>query len=273
MASTPELPLPERIGRYDRALADFVALARSLEPGDWGRPTDLPGWSVQDNVSHVVGVESDLLGRPAPAHTPDWAALPHVRGDMGRFVEVAVDARRGSAPDAVLAELVEVVEQRRAALAAAVGDPVGPAPGFFGTVDRMLGLRPFDIWAHEQDIRRAVGRPGNLDGAGALAARDRLRLALPYVVGQVVGAPPGTVVRWEVAGPLAFSATVTVGDDGRAVDVGDRTGAAPDVRLEMGWETFVLLGCGRRPPAAVDVVVRGDAELGTQVLAAMPVTP
>lgn len=273
MAAAPDLTMPDRVARYDRALADFLSLAGELQPADWARPTDLPGWTVQDNVSHIIGIESDLLGRPAPGHTPDWAALPHVRDDMGRFIEVAVDARRHTPPDAVRAELVDVVTARRAALAEAALEPAGPAPGFLGSVDRLLALRPFDVWAHEQDVRRAVGRPGNLDGAGALAARDQLLRALPYVVGKGVAPPPGTVVRWDVDGPLAFTATVAVGADGRAAQVPEGEPAAPDVGLAMTWETFVLLGCGRRPAESLDVAVEGDADLARRVLDAMPITP
>lgn len=273
MSDTPDLAA--RLATYDQTLADFVEMACGLDADDWALPTDLPGWSVQDNVSHVVGIESGLFGRPDPAHAPDWTALPHVRTDMGRYVEVAVDARRGTPPAEVLAELVEVVAARRAALGEATVDPTGPAAGFFGTLDRMVSVRPFDVWAHEQDIRRAVGRRGNLDGAGARATRDRLVPALPYVVGKGVRAVPGTVVRWDVAGPVAFTAVVAVGADGRAALVPEEGWAdvVPDVRLGMGWETFVLLACGRRPAATLDVAVEGDADLGARVLAAMPVTP
>ena len=42
-------------------------------------------------------------------------------------------------------------------LAAQTMTPAGP-----GTVADMLTLRVMDSWSHEQDIRRAVGRPGHV---------------------------------------------------------------------------------------------------------------
>ena len=45
------------------ALAD---LADSLTVEEWRRPTDLPGWDVKDNVSHVAGLEAVILGWPHP---------------------------------------------------------------------------------------------------------------------------------------------------------------------------------------------------------------
>jgi len=226
---------------------------------------------VQDIVSHVVGLEALLLGRPAPDDEPDWERLPHVRTDLARLTERDVDARRGRTPTEVLAELEEVAAARRAVLAREALDPAGPAPAFFGTVERMLALRPFDLWAHEQDIRRATGRPGNLDGAGAHATRERIELALPFVVGKQVAPPPGTTVVWQVTGALPFVSAVSVGDDGRGAPAEPR--AEPTVRLAMDWETFVLLGCGRRPHAHLAVDVDGDQDLAQRVLAAMAVTP
>jgi uncharacterized protein (TIGR03083 family) len=258
---------------YRDALRDFVALVDELGAEDWALPTDLPGWTVQDNVSHVIGSESDLLGRPLPDHLPDWDRLPHVRDHLGRFMEVAVDVRRGSSPEQLRAELAEVVgeriralEQGRAAAAEAA------ATGYFRDVDRMLAIRPFDVWAHEQDIRRATGRPGNLDSAGARAARRQILAALPMVIGSRVRPEPGTRVVWDVKGPLSFRAGVAMGRSGRAVS--DDPGApGPTVLIRLGWEDFVVLACGRRPPAECTVEVEGDAALAGQVLAAMPITP
>ena len=63
------------------ALAD---LADSLTVDEWRRPTDLPGWDVKDNISHVAGLEAVILGWPQPHHElPD--GLAHVR-DIFIFV-------------------------------------------------------------------------------------------------------------------------------------------------------------------------------------------
>ncbi len=59
----------------------------------------LPGWSVQDNVSHIVGTEAMLSGEPGPTIEIDREASEHVRNDIGVFNEQWVEALRGETPD------------------------------------------------------------------------------------------------------------------------------------------------------------------------------
>ena len=67
-------------------------LGVGLSEAEWKTPTDCPHWSVQDQLSHIVGSESRLLGRPAPDHTP--ADTSHVRNESGQRNEIVVDWRR-----------------------------------------------------------------------------------------------------------------------------------------------------------------------------------
>jgi uncharacterized protein (TIGR03083 family) len=135
--------------------------------------------------------------------------------------------------------------------------------------------RAFDCWAHEQDIRRAVGRPGNLDAPAAGCARRTLEPGLPMVVAKRAGAGKGTTVVFEISEPLPFTSRIRVGDDGRArlVDGPDDAAKAPDATLRMDWETFVRLAAGRSRPEDVTVVTDGDAGLAARILAGMALTP
>src|SRR3989442_438941 len=63
-----------------------------------------------------------------------------------------------------------------------------------GTVADLLGFRIFDSWVHEQDMRRAVDRPGDLDSPAAAHSLGMMVGVLPYVVGKKVGAPDGSTV-------------------------------------------------------------------------------
>ena len=278
MTAAPDLPArTEWSTRYvdalEQTLRSLVALGDSLSPADWERSTDCPGWSVRDQFSHVVGVESELLGEPPPDHVAPEAA--HLRDDVGRRLERAVNYRRARPGPEVLAELREVALRRVEALRAeppaaeeVLASPLG------GTVpaERLLPLRVFDTWVHEQDVRRAVGRPGNLTGPAAEISRAQIVRSLPRVVAKVAGAPPGSAVLLEVTGPGACTAGVVVGPDGR----GTLADVAPDaatVRLGMDGETFLRLSAGRCVPAHVEVDASGDLALAARILDALAITP
>ena len=147
-----------------------------------------------------------------------------------------------------------------------------PASGVFGmlgwTMERLLKNRPLDVWMHTQDIRRAIGRPGALEGAASQHVVEYFLESVGFVLGKKVGAPAGTSITVAVTG--AEPVTVAVGDDGRARP-SDTT--EPTVRLTMGREAWIVLAGGRRTPDAVEVQVEGDAELGAAVLANLAVTP
>jgi uncharacterized protein (TIGR03083 family) len=145
------------------ALEAMLALGDSLGPGDWSKPTDCPGWSVQDQFSHQCGLETSLVGRQAAYSGPG--------------TQPAVDFRRSWTPEQVLDELRELVAERVAALRAASGSG-----------DDFLRIRVFDCWLHEQDVRCAVNRPGNLTGPVADFVVARCSMALPMIVGKRGGA-------------------------------------------------------------------------------------
>jgi len=224
---------------------------------------------VQDNVAHLIDYEAAALGRPRPEHAP--GQLAHVKNALGESNEVGVDQRRGLPGDVVLEEFREVTAARLAQLhALTVGDldrevttPAGP-----GTLADMLTLRVMDTWSHEQDIRRALQRPGNDTGAAATEAVVYFCRFLPLVVGKRAGAPEGSTVVINVAGVHEVAITVT---GGRAKLVDDAP-TSPTVRLSMPPTTFAAL-VGGRTDVPDDVVVSGDTALGDAVLAALGFLP
>jgi uncharacterized protein (TIGR03083 family) len=250
--------------------ASMTDLGGQLSETEWKQGTEVPGWSVQDNLAHIAGLEWMLLGREQPDHAiPE--ALAHVKNDIGRRNEVWVDSRRSHSGADVLAEFVEVTGTRLAQLRAFGAEdfgaeswtPVGP-----GTVRELLPFRVFDSWVHEQDMRRAVDRPGSLESAVAAVALERIVLAMPFVVGKRAGAPDGSVIVFDLSGSLAQSFAIGV-EGGRAKRL-DALPSAPDVRILTDTETFARLGCGRIDPGATlaDARVRleGDVTLGRRVV-------
>jgi uncharacterized protein (TIGR03083 family) len=183
-----------------QALDEFCACLTAQE---WKLPTDCPGWSVQDQLSHMTGSESRILGRPAPDHTPQ--DLSHVKNESGERNEVVVDWRRARSGVAVLEEFREVTAERLKLLrtmseddfAAETQTPIGP-----GTVRMLVEIRIFDAWIHLQDMRRALCRPGDMEGPVAEHAVGRCAMAMPMpsVVGRKAQAPDGATVVFEVTG-------------------------------------------------------------------------
>lgn len=262
----------ELIDKMEHVWRSISALCTDLTEPQWKTPTDCPGWSVQDQVAHLVGSESRLLGRVAPEYTP--LDTRHVKNDIGARNEVLVDWRRAWPGAKVLEEFREVTGERLRILrgmdaedfAAQTETPIGP-----GTVRDLLNIRIFDAWVHEQDMRRALKRRGELESPTAAHAVDRSALAMPFVVGKKAQAVNGTTVVFEVTG--AAGRILAIGVEGTRAKVLDTTPASPSVRLSMDVETFTCLGCGRWEPvqALADGKVRitGDRPLGEHIVAQM----
>ncbi len=198
--------------------ASLDELLSDLAPAEWDLPTDCPGWSVKDVVSHLIGTESMLLGLRAPAPV----AAPHVRNALGAGIEGWVAERRGRSPGEVLDEFRRVTTARLAALEAMTDEQweaSTPSPAGEIAYGEFMKIRVMDNWVHEQDIRRALSRQGHLDGPAAEAALLRFTGSLGYVVGKQAGAPEGTEVVVHVVGPHAQVLAVTVaGGRARPVD-------------------------------------------------------
>ena len=269
----PQDQLNDLVEVWWRAVDDFSTLLEEVPEDAWSTPTDLPGWDVFALAAHTAHLEHLLAG--GEHDEVDIGEVEHARGMMGTFTEQGVVARRARTPDEVINQLRESATARHTALLAdPPSDPAAPAPGIFGAIGwstlTLLRNRPLDIWMHEQDARRALGRPGHLDTPPAVHAVDYLSESFGLVLAKRVGAPSGTTAVLRVSGhpDRAFE----VGDDGR----GRPTAAVPDspsVCLEMDRESFICLAGGRRTPAPGAVRVEGDQQLGARLLEQMAVTP
>lgn len=269
----------ERLKRYVDVWADAVEkvvhLLRTLDPDDWDRPTDLPGWDVRAVAAHLAHLESELAGiAQTEVEVPE---LDHVRSPMGRHTEQGRIARASWSPEEIVDELAKAAEIRLAALREDPPTDGSAAPdvtpgGIGWDWETLLRNRPLDVWMHDQDIRRAVGRPGGLTDPAAAHTTQVFTMSLPYAVGKKVAPPAGTTVVVDVRGVHPVHLAVEMGEDGRARPTTPDPDE-PTVRLELDLETFVVLAGGRRSPEQVEVAVSGDETLGARVLRAMAVTP
>jgi uncharacterized protein (TIGR03083 family) len=273
--------LVEAFAQTTQAVVD---LARDCSADDLAMPTECPGWTVHDQISHVAGVEAWLAG-----HRDPRVSLPqyeYLRNDLGKKVEYAVEVRRGRSGAEVVAELEDVLAQRLSMLrdptltdSSVIAGPFGP-----DVAPIVVLMRTFDVWAHEQDIRSALGRPGNLDSPGAAVFVGSVLLQLPRLIAKGAGVEPGHSVVLEVIGPRSVVAArqgvrVEVDEQGRLrghAMTADPPPDGPTTTISLSTEAFTRRAAGRRTvsdtvsDAAYGVV--GDEAIALRVLEALVVT-
>lgn len=249
-------------------------LCSPFEQQDWQLGTCLPGWTVQDQLAHVVGIEMMLQGVPAP--DVDVSHLTHLRNDVGRMAEVWVESMRSSSGAAVLERFREVSAQRldslRSMSQADFDAPSWTPVAADETYGRFMRIRHFDCFMHEHDIRDAVGAPDRADPSAIASVLTEIEPGLGFMVGKRAALPNGSTVRLELTGPLERTYLVAV--DGRARVV-EQLSVPPTLTVRMPVMVFLRLSGGRADGVelvGVDVELEGDLELGRQLVANMAVT-
>jgi uncharacterized protein (TIGR03083 family) len=199
-----------------------------------------------------------------------------VKNDVGALIEIGVDYRRGMPATDVLAELRDIIAVRRTQLDdLPEGEPVIGPFGNPTTLDRLLRIRVFDMWAHEQDIRAALGTDGAWATRPAQVSLEQMLRALPYVWARTVAAPEGSTLRIEVTGSLEADVTIAAEADGKGAVVA--TADVPTVLLQCTWPDFMRLCCGRvdvdDPDLRSRITLAGAPALATALLPALAITP
>jgi uncharacterized protein (TIGR03083 family) len=265
------------VDRLEEVWQHITDLCADLTEEQWSRPTECPGWTVKDNVAHMIGTEMMLLGEQAPP--VDLGDTSHVKNDIGKANEQWVALYRAMAGKEVIDEFRAVTLRRLTALHAmtkADFDKEGFTPEGPGPYRRFMEIRVFDCWYHEQDIREAVEMPGGLDGPVADLSLARIGdKGLGYVVGKKAGAPPDSSVVFDVLGTPKITVAIVVPPEGRAFKA-DAPPANPTTTITFDRRTYARLAGGRwtgdeaRTRGAVRVA--GDADLGARVVDNMAFT-
>jgi uncharacterized protein (TIGR03083 family) len=254
----------------DAVWSSILELGATLDETDWKTPSELPGWTVQDNLSHIIGTERTMRGDPTPDNHP--ARTDHLRNPIGELNEHWVEHYRERPGAEVLEEFRRLASERLAELAALPAerfDEIGPTPVGQAPFREFLAVRVMDSWIHEQDMRRVLDRPGHQHGDAVDHSVARLVKAMPYVVGKQVGAPDGTSVVFTITRDDDPPMSVVVVVEGRAGLV-EQPPPEPSATLAMDLNTFVALTTGRWDPTptreAQLVRLGGDVDLGAQVV-------
>lgn len=246
------------------------SLLDGLGDEQWQTPTSLPGWTVQDIVSHIIGTETMLSGTPTP--DIDIEGREHVHNDIGALNERWVEHLRSESPAAMMAKFREISTRRKAALSSmpieewntVTFTPAGP-----DSYGRFMRVRVFDCWIHEHDIRDAVGRPpadADLAGSDVPLALDEMASSMAFVVGKKGQAPDGSRVLIRLTGPVSRDIRVAV--DGRAALVDDFGGREPTTTITLEGLQFTRLAGGRPMMAGrpQEISYEGDAGVGRRII-------
>ncbi|MEO7449258.1 MAG: maleylpyruvate isomerase family mycothiol-dependent enzyme [Humibacillus sp.] len=268
----------------DQTVQSVIDLGVGCRDEDFDRSTDCPGWSVKDQISHVVGLEKSFagLGGADDVEVPD---LPHLRHDDARRLERDVQARRGRSGRQVVAELADFHPERIASLRESTADldtVIGGQLGPDTTFGHLLRMRIIDIWCHEQDLRNALDRPGNLDTPAAAVFTEAVLRSLPRIVSRVADIGPGHAVVVDVTGPVVArdGARVITGEDerpyGEALFSGHHRSDGEDqldvTSIKLTTDALTRRAAGRRTTDQIHYTVTGDEAIARRVLDALVIT-
>ena len=189
------------------------------------------------------------------AGDPDVADADHVGSTQPAAVRQA-----GRAPDQTRADWRRAAD-RTLELVQTAADPRAEMAvhGIRLPLGALLIARAFELWTHENDIRRAVGMPASVPDASTLRLMTEL----------AAGLLPYAATRTGVPGPLSVRLVLT-GPGGGTWDVA--IGEGPSDPVAVGIVTDVVGFCrlvaNRATPAELDLYVTGDRGQAEGVLAA-----
>jgi len=252
----PSDPAPaiSPVEAYRRTVEAFSTLLSELGDDEWHRPV-LRDLDIQGLTGHLIGVErafQTVLGMDGPAHD----VVDHIAG-----TQADADTERGRAPSDTHADWLAAARRTLGHIesAPAILEQIVTLHGFALPVGSMLVVRSFEMWIHDEDIRRATGRPLAAPDASRLTLMTHLAVAaLPRALSLAGREQPGRTARIVLTGPGG-------GTWQTALD-GAGTVASPDVRIVADATAFCRLVGNRLEPTAVGAIIAGDETLGLDLL-------
>lgn len=292
----PPTDLAALVDAFEHTVQAIVDLGQTCSAADFDKPTECPGWSVKDQFSHVVGLETWLDGGRAPRVTRP--PPEHVSPGVGESNELWVEEPRELEGPDVVGELEDLLVSRMSALHDPALTPETMMKGLTGPgpASSVMRFRLVDVWCREQDIRRALGRPGDLDSGGAAAFVGVIFAALPKVVARDAGVEPGQTVILDVTGPVVGRAGVRVvsddagkprgeelfsgdtpelgaRDDGGPGTPGTSTSTSTTTSITLSTDALTRRAAGRRSVDDLHYCVSGDDTIARRVLDRLVLTP
>ncbi len=250
-AGQPVPAVPEISGAeaFGRAADAFYRLLCALGEEDWTKPA-LRGLDVQGLVGHLIGVEEDV--QRSVAGDPDVAFANHVDSTQPAAVRQA-----DRSPAQTRAEWRQAAD--RTLDLAGESDAKVAVHGIRLPVDALLVVRAFELWVHDNDVRRAVGLPPSVPDTPVLRLMSDLAARLlPYAAART-GLREPVDVHLVLTGPGGGTWEITVGQS---------PPDPVDVAIVTDAVGFCRLAGNRVTPDELDVHITGDSGRAADVLAA-----
>jgi uncharacterized protein (TIGR03083 family) len=242
--AVPQIPADEA---FARAAGKFYDLLRSLSEQGW-KTGALRGLDVQGLVGHLTGVELDT--HRALAGDPAVADAEHVESTQGSAVRQA-----GRSPAQTLDEWRRAADHTLELARAAAGDLAADGyahriavHGIRLPLGDLLLVRAFELWVHDNDIRRAVGLPPSVPDPPVLRLMSDLAARmLPYAAARM-GLDP-VDVRLVLTGTGGGTWDVTIGQG---------AGGQESLAIVTDAVGFCRLAANRTTPAELGPHITGD---------------
>ena len=250
--SVPEVQEISPAEAFSRAADAFYGLLCALADEDWARPV-LRDLDVQGLVGHLTGVEEDV--HRCLAGDPGVAEADHVSSTQ------AAATRQAAQPPAATRGEWRSAAGRSLDLVSATGDLEAEVAvhGMRLPLSALLVVRAFELWIHDNDIRRAAGLPPSVpDGSTLRLMTDLAARLLPYGA-TLTGLREPVSLHLVLTGP---------GGGTWDVAVGKRAGDPAPVSIVTDAVGFCRLVANRVDAAELDLHVTGDPGRATEVLAA-----
>ncbi len=250
-----ELPANEA---YSRTVDALGRLLSELSPEDWSAPT-IEGWTVKGLVTHLVAVE-EYFGRQLglwPLEIDEALEADHL--GMTRAFVAAWSDRPAREVLARWRERTEAITSHLRSLDRAAGREQIHFHFLDTSLSTVLITRVFEIWTHDEDIRRATGRPPAPPDPARLRRMSRIAVpSLPFGMAMSGLEGGGRTVRLVLTGAGG-------GTWDQALDLGAGPGHA-DATVVVDVVDYCRLAARRVTPAQLDAVIEGDRELAQRVL-------
>jgi uncharacterized protein (TIGR03083 family) len=250
---TPDVPPISPVEAFSRAADAFTGVLAALPDHAW-RTRVLRDLDVQGLVGHLTGVEDDVLR--AAARDPEVADADHVLS-----TQPAAEQQAGRPPEQTRRGWRAAVDGTLAAVRAADLSAPAPMHGMRLPLGALLVVRAFELWTHENDIRRVVGLPPSSPDPATLRQMTDLAVRLlPQGVARVSADVPPVDVHLVLTGPGGGTWEVPLGDRSSPEGV-------PEVAIVANAVAFCRLVGDRIPPAELGAHLTGATQHADVVLA------